>query len=67
MLRTLAVLALASAGAACSTPPNADPAAQQADVSGWHARPWLDEALRTPYTADIGDAFISNAQRGWYR
>jgi hypothetical protein len=64
-LRLLAVLALASATAACSAPGTPGTAAQ-ADA-GWHAQPWIDEALRTPYTADVGGAFISNAPRGWYR
>jgi len=56
LLRVCAVLALASACAACTA----------GAPSEWTARPWVD-AVNQSYTVDQGNALVTNEPRGWFR
>jgi hypothetical protein len=55
----LAALALAMAGAACTSEPGSV-------ADGLHARSWVD-ATMVNELKDRGDVIVTNEQKGWYR
>ncbi|MEA2753903.1 MAG: hypothetical protein QOJ54_192 [Aliidongia sp.] len=55
-LSLLAALALAMAGAACSSEPG----------GGFQAKSWVDTTMVNSLN-DRGDTIVTNEQKGWYR
>jgi hypothetical protein len=54
-----AALALAMAGAACTSQPGSV-------ADGFHAQSWVDTTMIN-HLDDRGDIIVTNEQKGWYR